>query len=200
MFQYCRLPRSRNPVDDDRNLILLRRDLHWLFDQRHSALLPKRSPADSLGRPSLVFHTLQPHGDCELHDLFHSRILQPITGVSVEFLLARFAWSILCDEIYPFLTGTFRYVVQLFDPTAGEVKTETRNSLSLSSVFQVLPSRTSSRSVSPWKRKVADVEADHDSDDDDEFDSDEDEDVDEDEPPRGRSREQKRRFMGYPRG
>jgi hypothetical protein len=197
MSRYCRLPGGRNPVDDDRNLILLRRDLHWLFDQRHFTILPKRSPGDLFGSPSLVFHTLQPRGDCELHDLFHNRTLQqPTSGLSVEFLFARFAWSIFCDEIYPFLTGTFRYAVQLFDPTTGAVKTETRNSLGLSSVFQVLPSRTSSRSISPRKRKAADTQADHDSDNGDELDSD----GDQDEPPRGRSRERKRRFMGYLRG
>ncbi|EAQ90141.1 hypothetical protein CHGG_06760 [Chaetomium globosum CBS 148.51] len=195
MSQYCRLPMRRDPVDDDRNLILLRRDLHLLFDQRHFTILPKRNPGDPLGTPSLVFHTWQPRGDRELHHLFHNRTLQqPTTGLSVEFLLARFAWSIFREQTYPFLTGIFEYTVQLFNPATRRVRIEIRNSLGLFSLLRILPSRTFNRPVSPAEQKVAPVDADSDAGEEDDFESDE----EEDDPPRGRSRERKPMCMARP--
>jgi len=39
--RYCRLPYVDQPINDDRNLLLLRRDLHHLFDQRRFAFVAK---------------------------------------------------------------------------------------------------------------------------------------------------------------
>lgn len=44
---FCRRPSQPNPVDDDRNLVLLRRDLHKLFDGWRFAIVPKRQPTDA---------------------------------------------------------------------------------------------------------------------------------------------------------
>ncbi|KAK3944025.1 hypothetical protein QBC46DRAFT_231986, partial [Diplogelasinospora grovesii] len=117
MDRYSRFPEPGN-TDDDRNMILLRRDLHHLLDKRRCAIVPKMAAAASpLCGPTLVTHLLLPQRKRELHDLYHNRALQhPVTGIAVEALFARFAWAVMCPETFPFLTGnTDGFRVMSFD-------------------------------------------------------------------------------------
>ncbi|KAI1418815.1 hypothetical protein F5Y12DRAFT_789568 [Xylaria sp. FL1777] len=41
MQQYCRLKIRVNPIHDDANMLLLRKDLHFMFDQRQLVVVPK---------------------------------------------------------------------------------------------------------------------------------------------------------------
>jgi len=81
-------------------MILLRRDLHFLFDDRRFTFVAKRSNDQDI---QLVTHILLSvsRGGYELAELYHNRMLQALIGISVELLFARFAFSIFTDELYP---------------------------------------------------------------------------------------------------
>ncbi|KAK3364145.1 hypothetical protein B0T25DRAFT_620390 [Lasiosphaeria hispida] len=76
-------------VDDPRNVLLLRSDLHHLFDQGRFVLVPKEG--------IWVVHILSGLPEEELAALYHNVCLQPLSGLSVEFLFARFAWTVLAQ-------------------------------------------------------------------------------------------------------
>ncbi|RYP01450.1 hypothetical protein DL764_006220 [Monosporascus ibericus] len=77
MYRYCsnRIPSGgRSATDDDRNGILLRRDLHWLLDTTRFVFVPGTA--------------------AELMHLYHNLALQPLRSVAVPLLFAHFALSI----------------------------------------------------------------------------------------------------------
>ncbi|RFU72841.1 hypothetical protein TARUN_9414 [Trichoderma arundinaceum] len=113
-------------INDKQNVILLRRDLHYLFDQRRFAFVVKRSEDQST---QLVTHSLIPlrqRGARELAHLYHNRCLQPLRGIATV-------------QVYN--TETAQYAIK--DLRAAQVK-------EFSSLFG--PS-SRSRSVSPRKRQ-----------------------------------------------
>ncbi|KAL8724576.1 MAG: hypothetical protein Q9166_007871 [cf. Caloplaca sp. 2 TL-2023] len=77
-------------ISDTSNLLLLRKDLHFLLDKAKFAFVPKAATGDEPAK--MVVHILVPSQ--ELTWLFHNVELQPIDGVAPEFLLTRFAWAI----------------------------------------------------------------------------------------------------------
>jgi hypothetical protein len=81
-------------VNDWRNLILLRSDLHFIFDARKFAVVPKLPHAAE--KPAFVVHALVGDAGSEIVQLYHDVTLQPLTGIAIEYLLARFAWTIIC--------------------------------------------------------------------------------------------------------
>ena len=101
---------SDNLLRDISNGVLLRSDIHIAFDDRKFVFFPK-------GSNGFVVHMLEPTPD--IGQLYHNRPVR-VPGCSVEFLYARFAWS-----IFPFLSGfvskpgTSRLVVRL-NTTTGE--------------------------------------------------------------------------------
>lgn len=104
MFQYASPPRpGTDPLDDSRNALLLRSDVHTLFDQRRFVFVPKSSV--------FVVHILPPGSSSELAAMYHNVQLQPLAAVAVEFLLARFAWAIF-TQLESFVSqGVSRQVV-----------------------------------------------------------------------------------------
>jgi hypothetical protein len=80
-------------VDDCRNLILLRSDLHSIFDARRFAVVPKLPDTDE--KPAFVIHALTGNARSEIVQLYHNVPLQPLTEIAIEFLFARFAWTII---------------------------------------------------------------------------------------------------------
>lgn len=144
MKRYCSIRDGLKLIDDERNHIVLRRDIHPLFDARKLLIIAKAGSSPSavaassstgadavpLSRetvPSqLVLHVL-PSGSNELIELYHNRRLQnPIRGIMVEFLFARFAWTLFKGSTSPFLDGCLSYAVRLFDPATGLQRTEQR--------------------------------------------------------------------------
>ncbi|KAI9899675.1 hypothetical protein N3K66_006136 [Trichothecium roseum] len=103
MTRYCSEESEPHPIDDKCNLVALRKDLHFLFDQRRFTFVPKYAIGDA--EPQLVIHVLSPKTSTELIDLYHNRIPQVLTGISIEMVFARFAWSIFADERMPFFRG-----------------------------------------------------------------------------------------------
>lgn len=126
-----------NLLRDLGNAVLLRSDMHTAFDQRKFVFFPK----DSEG---FVLHMLEPTPD--IGPLYHNTRVS-IPQCSLEFLFARFAWS-----IFPSLSGFLsrpsrsRLVVRLKADTGERVTEEITNT-------GVLGRRaTASRSNSPTKR------------------------------------------------
>ena len=70
-------------IDASSNLIPLRADIHWLWDQLEF-FCAKFS--------GLVAHVSS--GNPELLKLYHNVKLQPVPSVAVEYLFARFAWAL----------------------------------------------------------------------------------------------------------
>jgi len=89
MLRYSSRPEvlGANSADDARNVLLLRSDLHHLFDQGRFVFVPKRGV--------WVVHVLFGLPNEELAALYHNVALQPLSEVAVEFLLSRFAWTVL---------------------------------------------------------------------------------------------------------
>ena len=138
-------------VDDALNALLLRSDLHRFFDRRRFTFVPKGS------KSRLVVHQMLPSPSREMHHLYHNRATQPETcGIAPQFLLARFAWTVLCDENYAFLKGPQRYAVTLWNPDKGEVSVKTMGWKDITAASQIFSSPAKTRSVSPRKWKQED--------------------------------------------
>lgn len=92
MFRYTNQQRpGSEPVDDAQNALLLRSDIHTIFDQKRFAIVPKSS--------ALVVHITAPGSSLELISLYHNVSLQSLVGVAVQYLLARFAWTVFAQSI-----------------------------------------------------------------------------------------------------
>ncbi|GAB1311801.1 hypothetical protein MFIFM68171_02011 [Madurella fahalii] len=162
MDRYCRFPTDPHPVNDERNLVMLRRDLHHLLDTRRFTFAAKSAstqPSTAASSPSTAHAlTAQPAlhvmSSNQLSDLYHNRVLQqPIRGLAVEFLFARFAWTLVTDEYMPFLNGLVKHNVLLFDPSEGRLEEEAVRSSEVRKHAKLFVSYSCSRSVSPKKRQ-----------------------------------------------
>lgn len=160
MERYCSLPADPHPINDERNLIVLRRDLHHLLDTRRFTFVAKSVFAQPLLPPAthaptaqLALHVMLPSGSEQLPGLYHNRALQdPVRGVAVEFLFARFVWTLFTDENMPFLNGFVKHAVLLFNLSEDRVDEEMLRSAEVRSQAKLFESYSSSRSVSPRKR------------------------------------------------
>lgn len=157
MDKYCRMPLRVSCIDDDNNMLVLRKDLHHLFDNRRFTLVPKRFSTDSSRPVELVVHVLLPAGSPQLQGLYHNRTPQPIRGLSVECLFARFAWSLFADEHIRFFGSGLDYAVRLWDDSKGESRTQTMTGMDIRLVAKLFAStsRSHSRSISPKKRSLS---------------------------------------------
>ncbi|KAH0565004.1 hypothetical protein GP486_001602 [Trichoglossum hirsutum] len=92
MFRYTNQQRpGSEPVDDAQNAILLRSDVHTIFDQKRFAIVPKSSV--------LLVHIIAPGSSLQLTSLYHNVSLQPLVGVAIQYILTRFAWTIFAQSI-----------------------------------------------------------------------------------------------------
>lgn len=92
MFQYGNFSRVEiDPIDDSSNAILLRSDIHTIFDSKRITVVPKLSPS---GTPQYALHVLAAGASWQMVNLYHNVTLRPLTGVAPEFMLARLAWSL----------------------------------------------------------------------------------------------------------
>ncbi|KAE8348019.1 hypothetical protein BDV28DRAFT_144509 [Aspergillus coremiiformis] len=166
MSQYGRLPRPGcDPVDNPRNVILLRSDIHSAFDYKRFAFIPKpehaavhstESTADQLPLAYVthIFNSPAPH---ELTALYHNVSLQHISGIAPEYLFARFAWT-LFQHINIFLQAGVPRRLALYDAFAGSAEAGSDIMLSLKTCSaeqcRLMPLRSKSNSR---KRKQDDA-------------------------------------------
>ncbi|KAI9859116.1 MAG: hypothetical protein M1813_007072 [Trichoglossum hirsutum] len=140
MFRYANQRPRSEPVDDSRNAILLRSDLHIIFDQKRFAIVPKSS--------ALLIHIIAPGSSLQLMSLYHNVSLQPLIGVAIECVLARFAWTIFAQSVDFVQKGsTRRLCIHVGD---GEISI---TEFSGDQCMQFLSSRAKSRSQNPRKRQ-----------------------------------------------
>jgi hypothetical protein len=112
------------------------------------------APVDLPDAPSsqLVTHVLLPQNSTEMVHLYQNRMPHPVTGISVELLFARFAWSIFTDNILTFFRGVHEYSVLLFDTQTGGQQTRELYAPQINKLPSLFGSSVRSRSVSPRKR------------------------------------------------
>ena len=200
MEQYCEQLESVLSVDDPSNALLLRADLHFHFDRRRIAFVPKKPKRDSVGAlaPQLVVHQMLGTNSRELHTLYHNHALQPQTrGITIQSLLARFAWTVLCDENYRFLKGSQGYAITLWEPEKAETIFTTLNQQAIAKLGRVFPPPAcKSRSVSPHKRKQDEREMESDSEPDWQVGSQHSDHIDDEDYEERRGRSKIRRYCG----
>ncbi|KAK1139456.1 hypothetical protein N8T08_000735 [Aspergillus melleus] len=165
MSRYCRLPRPGcDPVDNPRNVLLLRSDIHSSFDVKRFAFIPKPAcaPVNNSELPpdlstNYVVHLFNSPEPYELAALYHNVSLQPISGIAPEYLFARFAWT-LFQYIPTFLqAGVPRRLAVALEESleAGSNIKSTAKTWSAEQC-RLMPLRAKSRSSSPKKRKPDD--------------------------------------------
>jgi hypothetical protein len=133
-------------VNDGRNLILLRSDLHSIFDARNFAVVPKLPHAEE--KPAFVVHVLLGNTRSEIVQLYHDVALQPLTEIAIEFLFARFAWTII-RSANNFLGSGMPRALRVRD--GGVYKTQIFSAPKCMELGKPSPSG----SMSPKKRKAA---------------------------------------------
>ncbi|ELQ33824.1 hypothetical protein OOU_Y34scaffold00871g8 [Pyricularia oryzae Y34] len=158
---YVQNPMSHLPIDDESNLILLRRDLQFLFDRNRYVFVPKRPSLPSTSQSSspaiaIAIHILQPQRSVQLVSTYHNRLTQqPLCGLSREMLFSRFAWALFHEELMTFFSGDGKVVVRTWDKAASCVKEDTCSANTVARIAQIFePVGTRSRSASPRKRAL----------------------------------------------
>ncbi|KAH0259396.1 hypothetical protein KCU71_g21237, partial [Aureobasidium melanogenum] len=149
MFRYGVAPRPEiEPIDVPRNALLLRSDIHTLFDQRRFAITLKPLPvaSDSAATHGLAVHLFSPGLSEQFAKLYHGVALQPLYGVAPEYLFARFTWTVFAYSAQFLEQGTKRalYIVHDGETSDQEVNADQCMQLYLS---------CKSRSLSLSKRK-----------------------------------------------
>ena len=141
MFRYTNQQRpGSQPVDDAQNAILLRSDVHTIFDQKRFAIVPKSS--------ILLVHIVAPGPSLQLTNLYHNVSLQPLVGVAIQYILARFAWTIFAQSVN-FMQQRLKRRLCIY---VGDGETKIAD-FSGDQCRQFLSSRSQSRSQSSRKRK-----------------------------------------------
>ena len=142
-------------LDDVRNVILLRKDLHGILDEGKLVFIPK--PVSGSAREeeeaNYVVHFLLPTYD--IGALYHNTSLKPIPGVKTEFLFARFAWT-----LFPLLTqflnhGSDRRLIYAKASEQGRKRLVSAvETVNAGDCARLADPGQRSRSVSPRKRKA----------------------------------------------
>ncbi|KAK4241904.1 hypothetical protein C8A03DRAFT_40738 [Achaetomium macrosporum] len=144
MQRYCCLPTDPHPINDERNLAV--------STQPFAA--SSSSSAAHASAVQLALHVMLPLRSGQLLSLYHNRALQqPVRGIPVEFLFARFVWTLFADENMPFLNGAVKHNVLLFDPSEGRSYEEALYSSEVRKYAKLFESYSCGRSVSPRKRQ-----------------------------------------------
>jgi hypothetical protein len=110
-------------IDNPKNIILLRADVHKLYDSRNFVVVPKKESLapdnrNSPSSPEYVVHYIgRLTGEWKL---YHNVPLQRLDGTHWKLYFARFSWSII-PLVRPFLLmGHARHIVRFNDADAGE--------------------------------------------------------------------------------
>ena len=141
MFRYTNQQHPGSElVDDAQNAMLLRSDVHTIFNQKRFAIVPKSS--------ILLVHILAPGSSLQLTSLYHNVSLQPLIGVAIQYVLARFAWAIFAQSVNFVQQGLTRRLCIY----VGDGDTSIAD-LSGDQCRQLLSPGAKSRSQSPRKRQ-----------------------------------------------
>ncbi|KAF2752374.1 hypothetical protein EJ05DRAFT_481332 [Pseudovirgaria hyperparasitica] len=81
--------RNSSKVRDEWLNLLIRSDIHTVFDQKRFAIIPKSS--------AFLVHIVALGSSMQLANLYHNVALQQLVGVAVQYLFARFAWTVFAQ-------------------------------------------------------------------------------------------------------
>ncbi|KAI1483555.1 hypothetical protein F4774DRAFT_365741 [Daldinia eschscholtzii] len=103
MRNYIKIGKTQAVHISTDNHFFLSNEIHFLFDENVFTLVPKPDP-DSNGNYRLTSHVLKPlkksaNSDAEIITLYHNVPCRPLEHIPVEFMFARFAWSIFNHSI-----------------------------------------------------------------------------------------------------
>ncbi|TIA27468.1 hypothetical protein D6C78_11067 [Aureobasidium pullulans] len=104
MFRYGVSPRPEvEPIHVLRNALSLRSDIHIVFDQRRFVIVPKPLSSDETGRANytLAVHVFSPSSSTQFAKFYHHIATQPLYGISLEYIFARFAWTVFAYSAQP---------------------------------------------------------------------------------------------------
>lgn len=163
MSRYAELSRRAGDqtISSASNMILLRSDVHTLWDNRDFAFVPKGLPLDvpdvpefeqsghSTGSAMFVAHVL--HESDELLANYHNVAARPLM-IPAEYLLARLAWAVLY-QIRPFLQADCSRMLVVRDIASG--RSETRW-YTAKQCQDLIDSRARSRSPAKKAKRSAD--------------------------------------------
>ncbi|KAI9679117.1 MAG: hypothetical protein M1829_001787 [Trizodia sp. TS-e1964] len=124
-------------MDDMANGIMLRRDIHFVFDSKEFVFVPKNN--------KIVTHFLGQSEDLGI--LYHNHATQPLKDTSKEFLYARFAYSVFPLLLKFLIRGPNRFIQRTPQPNGVGYSAE------WATQHEFLASRPSTRTnSSPQKR------------------------------------------------
>ena len=151
MKQYAMYPEFT--VFDPGNLLLLRSDIHKLFDAFKWVIYPKTFHDGATPETLLVFHLMK--RSPQLRELYHEVPLRDTEGLCLEYLLSRFALAIF-PRVEPFLRQQAnRYLIQVkANARGGKSELVTRSDLAQDyRTPGARPNRPSSSSPSKRSRR-----------------------------------------------
>lgn len=128
-------------INSATNRILLRPDIHKLFDQHAWVITPKALG----GKAALYCHVLNDRWP-DLAPLYHNRKMHPLNGVSVHYLFARFARAIFGTLEIFLVSGVSRRLTIRVKST-GKMETKEYDASELQKLYSTTSSR--SRSSTP---------------------------------------------------
>ncbi|KAL7781692.1 hypothetical protein V8C37DRAFT_398130 [Trichoderma ceciliae] len=139
-------------IDNEANILRMRKDLHNCFDNRWFAIVPKTT----LNGAQYVTHIL-PKKAAEIWPTYHNVGIQLLPTESRPYLFARFAWAILLQVKAWITIGIPRNVIRVqVDKEKGtfEYKMESIAGPQL----QFLYGGGGSKAATPMKRKYQDIQ------------------------------------------
>ncbi|KAK5083272.1 hypothetical protein LTR70_008237 [Exophiala xenobiotica] len=105
-------------MEDESNFLLLKVDVHKLWDQRQFTVVPRTVDGEKEKARSWVAYVLKRQPSQEVISLYHGVCLQPLTGVDVLFLFCRFAWTIF-ESLDIFLEQGSERWLMVRNPSTG---------------------------------------------------------------------------------
>jgi hypothetical protein len=140
-------------IDNKANILLLRKDIYYCFDNRQFVIIPKVSKVETESTiPSIQYVTHIISRDAAgLWPIYHNTLVESLHNSSRAYLFARFAWAILFRTKLFAINGRSRYVIRIHKDKEGEIsyKAEHCTGKMLSSEY----GGGGSQAATPKKRK-----------------------------------------------
>jgi hypothetical protein len=111
-------------IDNQANILPLRKDIHHCFDIRWFVIVPKMAKVETRSMtPSIkyVTHIISPDA-AELWPTHHNTLIESLHNLSHAYLFAHFAWAILFRVKLFVIKGCPRYVSRIYKDEKGKIE------------------------------------------------------------------------------
>ncbi|KAF4631087.1 hypothetical protein G7Y89_g7047 [Cudoniella acicularis] len=140
-------------IDNRVNILPLRKDIHYCFDNRWFVIIPKITKVETgSATPSIQYITyIISREAAEIWPIYHNALVKSLHNSSRAYLFARFAWAILFRVKSFIISGRPRHVIRIHKDEEGEIeyKAEHLTGIMLSSRY----GGGGSQAATPKKRK-----------------------------------------------